>query len=171
MGFLGLRRLRFHAPASLVHQRTLEPVRFPAKTVTGGGRAKGFHVERYVPWSEISRLKEQPDVWRGLNCEYLRLSSAYDNFYYYLGFLSPSMSETIASLNQEIFRLRVLCRELRDQRDRLLLMNPHGGRPSEFGRILEEVNKREGEDRRSVLELINRDISSDSDRSVDSSSG
>jgi len=145
------------------------PVRFPGQIVTGGGRARGFHVIDYVPWSQIVKLKAQPDVWRALNCEYLRLSSAYDNFHHYLGFLSPSMSEVIDSLNGEILRLRTLCRELRDQRDRLVLMYPRGGASHEFGRILEEVNKRDEEDRRSVFELINRDISSDRGRSTDSS--
>jgi hypothetical protein len=111
-------------------------------------------VLEYLPWSKIGDLKGDPEVWRALNCEYVRLSSAYDNFHHYLGFLSPSMSEVIASLNREIFRLRTLCQELRDQRDRLLLMYPRGGASHEFGRILEEVNRRDREERGCALELI-----------------
>jgi len=132
----------------------LTPIAYPAQLVTGGGRGSGFRVLEYLPWSKIGDLKGNPEVWRALNCEYLRLSSAYDNFHHYLGFLSPSMSEAIASLNREIFRLQALCRELRDQRDRLLLMCPRGGRSSEFGGILEEISRREEEDRRSARDIL-----------------
>lgn len=135
----------------------LEPIRFPAQTVTGGGRAKGFHVERYTPWSEVTSLKEQPEVWRALNCEYVRLSFAYDAFYDHLHFLSPRMLEIIDSLNNEIHRLRITCRDLQERLDRLLLTHRHGsdsiGR--EFGRILEEITRRDEQDRSYILDLIN----------------
>jgi hypothetical protein len=133
---------------------TLNQIAYPVQLVTGGGRGSGFRVLEYLPWSSIPDLRQNPEVWRALNCEYLRLSSAYDNFHHYLGFLSPNMSEVIDSLNREIFRLRALCRELKDQRDRLLLTCPHGGGSNEFGRILEEISKREEDDRRSALALI-----------------
>jgi hypothetical protein len=134
--------------------RAVDPIQYPAQLVTGGGRARGFQVAEYIPWSGILSFKENPDLWRALNCEYVRLSSAYDNFHHYLGFLSPSMSEVIDSLNQEIFRLRAHCRELQDQCDRLLLTQPHRGGPNEFRRILEEVNRRDEEDRRSTRRIV-----------------
>lgn len=132
----------------------LEPIRFPAQTVTGGGRARGFRVERYIPWSEVTSLKEQPEVWSALNCQYVRLSFAYDAFYDHLHFLSPRTLEILDSLNSEIFRLRTLCKQLQDQLDRLLLTRPHGDGSNEFRRILEEVNGRDEEDRRSARDLI-----------------
>jgi hypothetical protein len=65
------------------------------------------------------------------------------------------MLEIIDFLNNEIFRLRTLCKELQDRLDRLLVMHPHGvDKDGKFGRILEEVNKRDREERRSALELI-----------------
>jgi hypothetical protein len=112
-------------------------------------------VIQYVPWSQLTRFKDNPQVWRALNCEYIRLGAAFDNFHTYLGFLSPGMREMIESLNAEIFRLRSKCRELQDRLDRLLLTYLRRSESiGEFGRILEEVSKREEDDRRSVLDLI-----------------
>jgi hypothetical protein len=142
------------APRRFIRE-PLEPILFPAQTVTDGGRAKRFRVERYTPWSEVAYLKEQPEVWRALNCECVRLSFAYDAFYEHLHFLSPRMLESMGFLNNENFRLRTLCKELRDPLDRLLVMRPHGVETDgKFGRILEEVNRRDREERRSALELI-----------------
>jgi hypothetical protein len=65
------------------------------------------------------------------------------------------MLEMIGFLNNEVFRLRTLCKELQDRLDRLLVMQPHGvDRDGKFGTILEEVNRRDREERRSALELI-----------------
>jgi len=143
-----------YSPSRFI-RNALQPIRYPAQTVTGGGRARGFHVVEYIPWSDITKLKDDPDIWRAVNCEYIRLASAYDNFYDHLHILSPRMIELIDSLNHEIFRLRALCRDLRDRLERLLLTCPHGGDSlGEFGRLLEEINKRSEQDRRSALDLI-----------------
>jgi hypothetical protein len=65
------------------------------------------------------------------------------------------MLEIMDSLNKEIFRLRMLCKELQDRLDRFLVMHPHGvDTDGKFGRVLEEVNRRDREERRSTLELI-----------------
>jgi len=133
----------------------LAPFAYPVQLVTGGGRAQGFHVVEYIPWSTLPRLKENPDLWRALNCEYIRLASAFDSFHTYLGFLSPGMREMIASLNAEIFGLRSNCRELQSQLDRLLLTYPRRSESiGEFGRVLEEISRRDEGDRRSAHDLI-----------------
>jgi hypothetical protein len=65
------------------------------------------------------------------------------------------MLEIMDSLNSEIFRLRTLCKELQDRLDRLLVMYPHGVETDgEFGTILEEINRRDEENRRSAIDLV-----------------
>ena len=60
------------------------------------------------------------------------------------------------SLNNEIFRLRTVCKELQDRLDRLLLIHPHGvDTNGQFGRILEEISRRDEKNRRSAIDLIN----------------
>lgn len=69
---------------------TMKPILYPVQVVTGGGRAKGFRVAKYLPWSTLPTLR-QTDVWTSLLCLYNRLAAAYDHFYQVLGFLSPKM--------------------------------------------------------------------------------
>ena len=135
--------------------RTTEPIAYPAQLVTGGGRGSGFHVVRYLPWSSISSLRGEPEVWRAINCEYLRLASAYDLFYDNLGFLSPRALEITNLLKNEIFRLRNVCRELQERLGRVVLIRPYGGDlAGKFGRIIEEINRRDEEDRDSTFDMV-----------------
>jgi hypothetical protein len=145
----------FRFPPRRFIRDALDTIRSPAQIVTGGGRGKGFHVVRYIPWSDVATLKEQPDVWRALYSEHIRLASAFDNFHLYLGFLSPRMRQIIDSLDSEIFRLRAKCQELQDCLDRLLVTYSRRGESvGEFRRILEEINRRDREDRKSRLGII-----------------
>ena len=140
--------------------------------VCSGGRAKGFHVVQYVPWSELSRFIDNAQVWRALNCEYIRLASAYDNFHYYLHFLSPRMQAIIDGLTREIFRLRTLCRELQDKLDRSLLTHPRRDDAiGDFRRILEEAWNRDQQDRRTTLALAKRQPVNNTDSLPQSSLG
>jgi len=93
----------------------LEPITYPAQLVTGGGRASGFHVIQYLPWSTLTSPYRNPELWRAVNCEYIRLAGAYDQFYECLGFLSPQIRELLQTLNHEIFRLQTRCRDLEDR--------------------------------------------------------
>ena len=68
----------------------LKPILYPVQVVTGGGRARGFRVEKYLPWSTLPALKHV-NAWNSLLCLYGRLADAYDHFYQVLGFLSPEM--------------------------------------------------------------------------------
>ena len=73
------------------------PILYPIQLVTGGGRAKGFSVLKYLPWSTLPALK-QTDVWNSLLSLYSRLGAAYDNFYEVLGLLSPKMKTLLQGL-------------------------------------------------------------------------
>lgn len=138
-----------------VIKKSLKTIDHPIQIVCSAGRAKGFRVVQYVPWSELSRFRDNVQVWRAVNCEYIRLASAYDNFHLHLGFLSPRILEIMESLNSEILRLRIRCKELQDQLDRLLVTQTRRADDiGEFGRVLEEISRREEEDRRSDLDLI-----------------
>jgi hypothetical protein len=139
------------------YTRRLEPVAYPAQLVTGGGYASGFHVVQYIPWSAISSLRDNPEVWRALNCEYVLLAAAYDRFYEKFGFLSPRMKKLLLVLNGQIFRLRELCRDLLDQLDRFRLNHAGYDSLGSFGRFLEEANKRDKHDRGSVRALLESD--------------
>jgi hypothetical protein len=75
----------------------MAPIAYPAQIVTGGGRAKGFTVEKYLPWSTLPTLK-QTDAWNSLLCLYDRLGAAYDHFYQVLGFLSPEVKKLLQEL-------------------------------------------------------------------------
>jgi predicted choloylglycine hydrolase len=75
----------------------MKPIVYPVQIVTGGGRAKGFTVEKYLPWSTLPTLK-QTNTWNSLLCLYDRLGAAYDNFYQVLGFLSPEMKKVMKEL-------------------------------------------------------------------------
>lgn len=77
----------------------MEPIDFPAQIVTGGGRAKGFKVAKYLPWSTLPALR-QTEVWNSLLCLYNRLGAAYDHFYEVLGFLSPKMKTILQELQK-----------------------------------------------------------------------
>lgn len=134
--------------------RATQPILHPAQLVTGGGRGSGFHVVRYIPWSNILGLKTDPGAWRALNCEYIRLASAYDNFYDHLGFLSPRMLDVTNALTAETFRLRVRCRELTDLLERSRLYYAGYDAFGSFGRFLEEANKRAKHDRTSVRAIL-----------------
>jgi hypothetical protein len=68
----------------------MKPITYPVQIVTGGGRAKGFKVEKYLPWLTLPTLK-QTNAWNSLLCLYNRLGVAYDHFYQVLGFLSPEI--------------------------------------------------------------------------------
>ena len=78
---------------------TMKQILYPVQIVTGGGRAKGFHVEEYIPWEALPKL-QQTDIWPSLLCLYTRLASAYDHFYEVLGFLSPEISKILHELQK-----------------------------------------------------------------------
>lgn len=77
----------------------MQPIQYPAQIVTGGGRAKGFTVVKYLPWSTLPTLR-QTDLWNSLLCLYNRLGAAYDRFYQVLGFLSPKMKTLLEELQR-----------------------------------------------------------------------
>lgn len=77
----------------------MKPIIYPVQVVTGGGRAKGFKVAEYLPWSSLPALK-QTDAWNSLLCLYNRLGAAYDHFYQVLGFLSPEISKILQELQK-----------------------------------------------------------------------
>lgn len=78
---------------------TMEPILYPVQIVTGGGRAKGFRVVKYLPWSTLPKLR-QTDLWNSLLCLYNRLGAAYDRFYEVLGLLSPKMKTLLQKLQR-----------------------------------------------------------------------
>lgn len=134
--------------------RATQPITYPVQLMTGGGRGRGFHVIERIPWSDLSRLRARAEVWESLNCEYIRLASAYDNFYDYLGFLSPRMLEVTNALTAEIFRLRNLCRDLTDRLGRVRLSHVGGDSVGDLGRFLEQASKRDEQDRSSVHAIL-----------------
>ena len=77
----------------------MKPILYPVQIVTGGGRAKGFKVVKYLPWSTLPTFKNK-DVWNSLLCLYNRLGAAYDRFYEVLGFLSPKMKTLLQQLQR-----------------------------------------------------------------------
>jgi hypothetical protein len=77
----------------------MKPILYPLQLVTGGGRAKGFKVARYLPWSTLPTLK-QTYAWSSIVALYGRLASAYDNFYQTLGFLSPEIQRMLRELQR-----------------------------------------------------------------------
>lgn len=77
----------------------MKPILYPVQIVTGGGRAKGFRVVKYLPWSTLPTLR-QTEVWNSLLCLYNRLGAAYDHFYRVLGFLSPKMKTLLQELQR-----------------------------------------------------------------------
>jgi len=78
---------------------TIRPIVYPVQVVTGGGRAKGFKVAKYLPWSTLPTFR-QTAVWDSLLCRYNRLGAAYDHFYQVLGFLSPNMKTLLQELQK-----------------------------------------------------------------------
>lgn len=134
--------------------KNIEPIEHPLQLVTGGGRAKGFHVMRYIPWSELPTFRQNPEVWTAVNSEYLRLSFAYDRFYTTLGFLSPEVNSIIESLEKEVFRLRVLNKELLDQFSRQSLLVRHDDKLGEFSGLLEKAQRRDKEDHHTANSLL-----------------
>jgi hypothetical protein len=77
----------------------MKPIIYPVQIVSGGGRAKGFKVMKYLPWSMLATL-QQTDAWVSVLCLYQRLGSAYDRFYEVLGFLSPEMKKLLQELQR-----------------------------------------------------------------------
>jgi len=77
----------------------MNPILYPVQIVTGGGRAKGFKVLKYLPWSTLPKIR-QTEVWNSLLCLYERLGTAYDHFYEVLGFLSPKMKTLLQELQR-----------------------------------------------------------------------
>jgi len=69
---------------------TMNPILYPAQIVTGGGRARGFKVAEYLPWSALPQLN-RTYVGSSIRSLYSRLAAAYDRFYEVLGFMSPKM--------------------------------------------------------------------------------
>lgn len=78
---------------------TVKPIRYPVQIVTGGGRAKGFKVVEYLPWSTLPALMKS-NLYNSLQCVYDRLAAASDKFYETLGFLSPRMKLLIEELQK-----------------------------------------------------------------------
>jgi len=76
---------------------TMKEILYPAAVISGGGRAKGFHVEQYVSWESLPKLR-QFEIWNNLQCMYTRLGCAYDHFYRILGFLSPEIRRLVQQL-------------------------------------------------------------------------
>jgi hypothetical protein len=72
----------------------MKPIIYPIQIVTGGGRAKGFTVEQYLPWATLPTLN-QTNAWNSLLCLYNRLGAAYDHFYQVLGWLSPEVKRLL----------------------------------------------------------------------------
>lgn len=68
----------------------MKPILYPAQFVTGGGRARGFKVAEYLPWSALLKLN-RTNVGSSIRNLYGRLATAYDRFYEVLGFMSPKM--------------------------------------------------------------------------------
>jgi len=71
-------------------------IAYPLQIVTGGGRAKGFRVVEYLPWSSLPSFA-RTETWNSILCLYNRLGAAYDLFYETLGFLSPKMRMLLQS--------------------------------------------------------------------------
>jgi hypothetical protein len=72
----------------------MKPIAYPVQVVTGGGRARGFTVAKYLPWPILPTLK-QTDAWNSLLCLYNRLGAAYDHFYQVVGWLSPEVKRLL----------------------------------------------------------------------------
>ena len=68
----------------------MRAIAYPLQIVTGGGRAKGFRVVEYLPWSRLKSFA-RTEAWNSILCLYNRLGAAYDLFYETLGFMSPKM--------------------------------------------------------------------------------
>jgi len=77
----------------------MKSIIYPVQIVTGGGRAKGFRVEKFLPWSSLPTLK-QTEVWNSLLFLYDRLGAAYDRFFQVLGFLSPEIKKILHELQK-----------------------------------------------------------------------
>jgi hypothetical protein len=131
-----------------------QPIQYPLQVVSGGGRGSGFHVLRYIPWTELPNLERDSEAWRAINCEYLQLSSAYDNFHTSLGFLSPKIKSIIESLEEEIFRLKLLHKELLERYSRQSLLVHPNDKLGEFAGLLEKTQRRDAQDRFAATELL-----------------
>jgi len=77
----------------------MKPILYPLQIVSGGGRARGFRVMKYLPWSTLPTFR-QTDVWKNILCLYSRLAIAYDHFYRTLGFLSPEIKSLLEELQK-----------------------------------------------------------------------
>jgi hypothetical protein len=77
----------------------MKQILYPVRTISGGGRARGFHVQEYFTWGALPRFR-QSAIWNNLLCLYTRLGSAYDNFYRVLGFLSPEIKKLLQEIQK-----------------------------------------------------------------------
>lgn len=77
----------------------MKPILYPVQLFSSLGRAKGFKIQEYLPWSALPTLK-QTSAWNSLLSLYGRLSLGYDHFYQELGFLSPEMQKLINQLQK-----------------------------------------------------------------------
>ncbi len=118
----------------------LTPINYPVQVVCGGGYRRGFTVARRITWADLRSLDQTSDLMRAINCEYRRLAEAFDNFHFYLGYLSPAMKALVENMRQEIFRLQARMDVLTNRADRLQLMNMIE-RSDEFGRIEEIITR------------------------------
>lgn len=75
---------------------SMKPIEYPLQIVAGGGRAKGFRVVKYLPWSSLPSFAGT-ETWNSILCLYNRLGAAYDLFYETLGFMSPKMRMLLQS--------------------------------------------------------------------------
>lgn len=148
---------------------SLTPIAYPIQVVTGGGRAKGFKVARRIGWASLPSLDPSSDLMQAVNCEYSRLAEAYDNFHFYLGYLSPAMKALTDSLREEIFRLRARIEMLANRTDRLQLMSTIE-RSDEVGGIeeiiqrVQEREEQEADGRRELLRGLHRQARNCSDQ-------
>jgi hypothetical protein len=77
----------------------MKPILYPVQLFSSLGRAKGFKIEEYLPWSALPTQK-QTIAWNGILSLYARLAAAYDHFYQELGFLSPEIQRLVKQLQR-----------------------------------------------------------------------
>jgi hypothetical protein len=69
----------------------MKPILYPARIMTGGGRARGFKVVRQLPWKDLAELRTDTSLWSSVQSLYTRLAYGFDMFFLHLGYLSPGM--------------------------------------------------------------------------------
>ena len=73
-----------------------KPIDYPAQIVSGGGRAKGFKVLKYMSWATLPTLRHT-DAFPSILNMYAKLGTAYDHFYEVFGFLSPQIRALLSA--------------------------------------------------------------------------